>query len=311
MYKGQIVSVAIPAYNEERFIGGVVQSIPEWVDHIIVVDDCSTDATYATVEKCADPRTHVLRTERNSGVGAAMVAGYRKALDLESDIVVKVDGDGQMRMDYMDRLLDPLVEDGYMYAKGNRFLDREYLPQMPALRLLGNIALTFLNKLASGYWHVFDPQNGYTAIRSEALRIINLGSIHQRFFFENDMLYHLNLQNARVRDVSIPASYGDEVSDLRVSRILLTFPPLLIRRFFSRIVFKYIVRDFSPIALFLILGGLLFGWGFLFGAFTWVRSLVRDEFASTGTVMLAVLPLIMGFQLILQAIVLDIGETPK
>lgn len=311
MYRGCVVAVAIPAYDEERFILSVIEAIPDWVDHVVVVDDCSQDDTYAMVEGKQDDRTVLLRTAQNSGVGGATLLGYTKALELGAEIIVKMDGDGQMRIEYLDKLIDPLVEEGYAYAKGNRFLEPEFLPQMPRHRLLGNIVLTFLNKLASGYWHIFDPQNGYTAIRAEALRSLNLPAIHNRFFFENDMLFQLNLHNARVKDVSIPSRYGDEISHLSVSRIALTFPFLLLRRFLSRITWKYIVRDFSPIALFLILGGALFSWGVIFGAYAWVRSTLSDEFTSTGTVMLSVLPLIIGFQLILQAIVLDIGETPK
>jgi hypothetical protein len=211
----------------------------------------------------------------------------------------------------LEKLITPLIHQGYSYAKGNRFLVPEFLMEMPKHRLLGNVILTFMTKLASGYWHIFDPQNGYTAVRGEALRALNLPALHKRFFFENDMLFQLNLQNARVVDVPIPARYGNEISSLSIVQTAITFPILLFRRFVSRIVFKYIVRDFSPIALFLILGSLLCGWGVLFGAYAWIRSFVTDEFSSVGTVMLSALPLILGFQLILQAIVLDIAETPK
>lgn len=311
MYKEQVVTVAVPAYNEERLITGVIKSMPDFVDKIVVVDDCSSDGTYETVQSLKDPRTILMKTGQNRGVGGATVLGYKKALELESDIVVKMDGDGQMRAEYLDELIDPLIEEGYAYTKGNRFLLPEFLVQMPRGRLLGNVALTFMTKLASGYWHIFDPQNGFTAIRADALKHLNLAELHQRFFFENDMLFQLNLQNARVKDVPIPSKYGEEVSSLSLLRVAVTFPFLLLRRFSSRIVHKYLLRDFSPIALFLILGTLLFGWGVLFGAYAWIRSAVTDDLASTGTVMLSVLPLILGFQLILQAIVLDIGETPK
>jgi hypothetical protein len=187
----------------------------------------------------------------------------------------------------------------------------EFLHAMPRTRLLGNVILTFLTKLASGYWHIFDPQNGYTAIRADYLRRLDIEKVHRRFFFENDMLFRLNLQNARVKDVPIPSKYGDEHSSLSILQVAVTFPFLLLQRFVARITWKYVVRDFSPIALFLILGTLFFAWGFIFGSYTWVRSIVNDQAATTGTVMLSVLPVILGFQLILQAIVLDIAETPK
>jgi glycosyltransferase involved in cell wall biosynthesis len=311
LYKGHSVAVAVPAYNEERLITSVIATMPAFVDTIIVVDDCSSDSTFEVVRSTNDPRTVLMSSGQNQGVGGATVLGYRKALDLGCDLVVKMDGDGQMRPEFLGKLLDPLIEDGYDYAKGNRFLAPEFLPQMPKFRLLGNVMLTFMTKLASGYWQIFDPQNGYTAIKSSMLRTLDLAHLHKRFFFENDMLFQLNLHNARVKDVAIPSKYGDEVSSLRISQIILTFPFLLLRRFASRISYKYIVRDFSPIALFLLLGLMLFGWGVVFGAYTWIRGAVADEFASTGTVMLSVLPLILGFQLILQAIVLDIAETPK
>jgi glycosyltransferase involved in cell wall biosynthesis len=311
LYKEHVVTVAVPAYNEERLITTVISTMPDFVDQIVVVDDCSTDSTYETVQKFADKRTILMKTGQNRGVGGATVLGYKKALELESDIVVKMDGDAQMRSEYLGQLLDPLIEEDYSYTKGNRFLLPEFLVQMPRGRLLGNVALTFMTKLASGYWHIFDPQNGFTAIKTDALRRLNLAELHQRFFFENDMLYQLNLQNARVKDVAIPSKYGEEVSSLSLFRVAVTFPFLLLRRFTSRITLKYVLRDFSPIALFLILGTLLFGWGVLFGAYAWIRSALTDDLTSTGTVMLSVLPLILGFQLILQAIVLDIAETPK
>jgi glycosyltransferase involved in cell wall biosynthesis len=311
LYKGKVITVAIPAFNEARVILPVIETVPSYVDRVVVIDDCSTDGTYSLVQGALDGRTELLSTGQNRGVGGATVLGYKRALDCETDIVVKMDGDGQMRPEYLDKLLDPLIEDDYAYTKGNRFLMPEFLKAMPRSRLLGNVILTFLTKLASGYWHIFDPQNGYTAVRSEYLRRLDLDKLHKRFFFENDMLFNLNLQNARVKDVPIPSKYGDEASSLSILQVAVTFPFLLLRRFVSRIVEKYIVRDFSPIALFLILGTLLFSWGFVFGAYTWVRSSLSDELASTGTVMLSVLPLIMGFQLLLQAIVLDIAETPK
>jgi hypothetical protein len=205
----------------------------------------------------------------------------------------------------------PFVDQGYDYAKGNRFLAGESLHTMPRHRLLGNIVLTFLNKLASGYWHIFDPQNGYTAISASALRRLDLHTLNQRYFFENDMLIALNFHSARVADVSIPAQYGEERSHLNPFKAGATFPLLFLLRLWRRIYQKYVLRDFSPIALFLFMGLLLFGWGVAFGAYHWILSVSTAHVATTGTVMLAVLPLILGFQLILQALVLDIQETPR
>lgn len=311
MYKNQRIAVVVPAHNEARHIGGVVTGLPQFVDHIIVVDDFSSDETQATLKNANDNRVIVLNTEKNMGVGGATMLGYSKALELKADIAVKMDGDGQMSPDHLGQLLDSITDLGYDYAKGNRFLAGASLHGMPRHRLFGNIVLTFVNKTASGYWHIFDPQNGYTAIRTETLRKLDLRSIHKRYFFENDMLIALNLLNARVRDVAIPARYQGEDSELSPFRAGITFPILFIPRFWRRIYQKYVLRDFSPIALFLFLGMLLVGWGVAFGAYHWVLSILTQHVATTGTVMLSVLPLILGFQLILQAIVLDIQESPR
>jgi glycosyltransferase involved in cell wall biosynthesis len=245
------------------------------------------------------------------GVGGATAIGYKAALEQGADIIVKMDGDGQMPPEHLAELLDPLIDGGYDYAKGNRFLNPESLPEMPKVRLLGNIALTFMTKMATGYWNVFDPQNGYTAIRADMLSRLNLDEVHERFFFENDMLVQLSLHDARVKDVAIPARYGEEISSLNPTRIIFTFPSLLFHRFWRRVWHNYVVRDFSPIALFLLLGLPLLGWGTAFGLYTWLHSIFTDEFASTGTVMLSVLPFVLGFELLLQAVVLDIQHAPK
>ena len=311
MYKGHRIATILPAHNEERHIGEAVLTMPEFVDHVIVVDDCSKDKTSEAAQASGDPRLVLLKTPDNKGVGGATIMGYRKGIELGTDIAVKMDGDGQMSPEHLPLLLDALIEQDYHYAKGNRFLAGESLEHMPKVRLIGNIVLTFMTKLATGYWHIFDPQNGYTAIKTDALRTLNLNAVHNRFFLENDMLSHLNYQRSRVKDVAIPARYGEEVSDLNPFKIGLTFPFLLLHRFFRRIYQKYILRDFSPIALFLILGALLFLWGFGFGIYLWIETHLTGRATPTGTIMLALLPLILGFQLLLQAIVLDIQETPK
>jgi dolichol-phosphate mannosyltransferase len=311
MYKNQRIAVVVPAYNEARHIGEVLRAMPEWVDTIVAVDDCSKDDTFGEIQAASDTRVVAMQTPGNQGVGGATMMGYAKALELGCDIAVKMDGDGQMSAVHLPLLLDAIVEQDYDYAKGNRFLAGESLSQMPRHRLIGNIALTFVNKLASGYWHIFDPQNGYTAIKASALRQLDLKNIHQRYFFENDMLIALNFHNFRVRDVAIPARYGEEESNLSPFKTGITFPLLFIPRFWRRIYQKYVLRDFSPIALFLIMGLLLLTWGVFFGVYHWIKSVLTGHPATTGTVMLAVLPLILGFQLVLEAIVLDIRETPK
>lgn len=311
MLKDAVIHVIIPAYNEERFIGDVVAAIPDYVDRIIVVDDGSIDDTFRVVSALSDPRLVVLKTPGNSGVGATMNLGYRKALELGGQVLVKMDGDGQMQAEHLPLLLDAIIDGGYDYAKGNRFLHSQAIRQMPTTRIIGNVILTFLTKAASGYWHIFDPQNGYTAIRANALQLISSEAVNRRFFFENDMLVQLNIHNFRVIDVAIPAKYGQEISHLRISKILITFPPLLFRRLVYRIVQKYVLRDFSPVALFLLLGLPLFAWGIVFGVYLWLESIMTGQPSPTGSIMLSLVPIVLGFQLLLQAVVLDIHETPR
>jgi len=232
MYKDKTIIVVVPAHNEACHLAQVIGTTPDFVDHVIVVDDCSQDATCEAALACGDSRLMTLKTPSNQGVGGAVILGYRKSIELGADVIVKMDGDGQMLPEYLSTLLDPIIDHGYGYAKGNRFLASDSLEQMPTRRLLGNIVLTFLTKLASGYWHIFDPQNGYTAIEVDVLRSLDLDAVHKRFFFENDMLVNLNFRNVRVKDVAIPARYGEEESDISVFRSGLTFPLLMLTRYF-------------------------------------------------------------------------------
>jgi dolichol-phosphate mannosyltransferase len=310
VYRETRVHVVIPAYNVAPRIAAVLKSVPDFVDAITVVDDASRDGTADAARGAGDPRVQVLRHDVNRGVGAAMVTGFADALAAGEGIVVKMDGDGQMDPAMLPRLLDPIVEGRCGYAKGNRFLFARELAAMPRHRLVGNFSLTFLTKLASGYWHVFDPQNGYVAIASSALRLLELHRLSRRWFFENDMLINLNVFNVPVADVAIPARYGDERSSMSIGRVLVSFPFHLFRGYWSRFYRKYVLRDFSPVALFMLAGIPLLLFGIFFGGYTWVQSWRLNRFASTGTVMLSVLPFIVGFQLVLQALVLEMRESP-
>lgn len=311
MYREKKIGVVIPAYNVAGHIRDVVEGLPALVDRIVVVDDASKDKTSEVLASLSEPRLHVLSLPVNTGVGGAMVAGFRAIVASGVDLVVKMDGDGQMDPQQLPRLLDAIVVDGYDYAKGNRFLDSDELAQMPKLRLLGNFILSFLTKLSSGYWSVFDPQNGFVAIDVTVLRKLPLERLSRRYFFENDMLVHLNIAQARVKDVAIPARYGDERSSLRVSQVLATFPAYLCRRFWYRVYQRHVLRDFSVVAVFWIVGAALVSWGVGFGATMWVVSAVSGHPATTGTVMLAALPLILGFQLVLQAILIEVQESSR
>jgi len=311
VYKDTVIHVVVPAYNEQDQIAGVLAGMPACVDRVFVVDDCSTDATARIAAACGDPRVTMLRTPRNLGVGGAMVVGYREALAAGADVIVKMDGDGQMAPAGLPALLDELLDRGADYAKGNRLLQRELAHHMPAARIIGNVLMTFLTKLASGYWNVFDPQNGYTAVRASALRVLPLDRLHQGFFFENDMLVRLNIHDFRVRDVPMAPVYATEQSHLSIPAVLSTFPLLLVQRFFRRVTEKYVLRDFSPIALFLFTGLASLGFGTILGVTLWMHSFYVGRPTPTGSIILVLLAVVIGFQLCLQAIVLDIQSTPR
>ena len=310
MYKGKRVCLVIPAHDEERHIGTVVRSVPEFVDNVVVVDDGSTDRTSEIVRGSQDPRVELIRHESNQGVGAAVVTGYRRAIALGADVVGRLDGDGQMDPNYLRELLDAVLDDGFHYAKGNRFMTRRMLQEMPRGRVWGNAILTFLTKFASGYWQVFDPQNGYTATTREVLETIPLVRLRHDYVFENSVLCELYMGNFRVKDVPIPAVYRDEDSEIRVGRFSFAAAGYLFRRFWRRIFIKYMIRDFHPVALFYVFGTLLLLVGIFFGVVALALSL-GPPIATTGTIMLAVVPFFLGFQLVLSAISVDISLTPR
>lgn len=311
MYRDRAITVVIPCHNVATHVGAVIESVPAWVDRVVAVEDGSRDGTYETLMPFARGRVLVLRHERNEGMGAAMLTGTEEAFRGGADVVVKMDGDGQMDPQQIARLLDGVLADDVMYAKGNRLLDRPALEAMPRVRLLGNFLLSFMAKLASGYWQVLDPVNGFTALRREAWDGIDRERIHPGYFFQVDMLVELNVINARVRDVPMPARYGSERSSLRLRREIPMFARLLLDRVAHRFWSKYVVRDFSPIALFVFAGLVLFVWGLVFGIWAWWDHARQGMTTPTGTVMVSVLPLLMGFQLLLQALVLDIQQAPR
>lgn len=311
MIEGRSVAVVIPAYRVEREIADVVAGMPDFVDRILVVDDASPDATSAVVEALRDPRVMLVRHAVNKGVGGAMATGFRAALETGAQLIVKCDGDGQMDPRDIGSLLRPLLSGRAEYAKGCRFHHFGDLSRMPRVRLGGNIGLTFLTKLASGYWHVLDPQNGFVAIRSDVLRRLPIDRLARGYFFENDMLIRLNALEARVEDVPLPSRYGGEESSLRPGRILVEFPFRLLAGFFRRLFWRYVFYDVSPVALFFLSGAALFLFGTVFGAYHWIRNAARAIPTPTGTVILAAMPVILGFQLLLQAMVLDVQNSPR
>ncbi|HYT32640.1 MAG TPA: glycosyltransferase family 2 protein [Thermoanaerobaculia bacterium] len=311
MIEDKSVAVVIPCFGVEKQIGPLLARVPAYVDRIFVVDDGSPDGTAAAVSAVDDPRITLLRHSHNQGVGAAMATGYRAALDEGADLIVKCDGDGQMDPSDIQFLVRPLVEGGAEYAKGCRFHHVGELDSMPRVRFAGNIALTFLTKLASGYWHVLDPQNGFVAVGGGTLRRIRIDRLAKGYFFENDMLIRLNAIEARVADVPLPSRYAGEPSSLKPGRIALQFPEKLLAGFFRRVFWRYVFYDVSPVALFLLFGFLLFAFGAIFGAYHWIWGMVHNRPTQTGTVIVAAVPFILGFQLLLQAFVLDIQNTPR
>jgi glycosyltransferase involved in cell wall biosynthesis len=281
------------------------------VDHILVIDDASPDDLASKVMALRWDRVRLLRHDQNRGVGGATVTGMLAALELNCDLIVKCDGDGQMDPANIEELLAPLLLDQADHSKGCRFHHSRALRQMPVWRFLGNVGLTFFTKLASGYWNILDPVNGFFATRASVLKKIPLPRVSQRYFFETDLLIRLNIVEARVMDIPLPACYGDERSSLSVTRALLDFPPRLLLGLLRRVFWRYLFFDVSPVAVLGLLGLASSGFGLAFGISRWIHYAAAGIPAPTGTIMLAVLPFILGFQLLLQALVLDIQNTPR
>ena len=304
-------AVVIPCYKVSASITEVICSIPDQIDHIIVVDDKCPQNSGKIAESVGNPKVIVVTHEKNQGVGGAVISGYNKAMELDSDIVIKMDGDGQMDPNYLDELIQPLIQDEADYTKGNRFMDFKALRKMPKLRLVGNNALSFLMKSSSGYWDIMDPTNGYTAIHKRILTKMSLNKLAKRYFFESDMLLNLYLINAVVKDVPIPTKYGNEESSLSLLQVLVTFPPRLVCGFFKRIFLKYFIFDFNMASVYILLGLPLLLWGTIFGVMEWIDSYVNNVSKTAGTIMVAALPVIVSFEMLLQAINIDISLVPK
>lgn len=312
-FDGVSIVVVVPAFQVEAHVEQVLGAIPAFVRHVVVVDDASRDGTASAIARAAshDPRIHALAHEHNQGVGGAMITGFRKALELGADVIVKMDGDGQMSAGDLPVLVEPLVRGEADFAKGNRFRHFAELERMPLLRRAGNLGLSFMAKAATGYWHCFDPTNGFLAIRAEALADLPLDKVHRRYFFEISLLSLLYLSGAVVRDVPMPARYDDERSSLSVSRALLEFPAHLARCLVRRIALKHFLYDFTMESLLLAAGLPLLAFGAIFGGVNWIRYAGAGIAAPTGTIMVAALPVILGFQLLLTAVTLDLQAVPR
>ena len=306
------VAVVIPSYKVARHIDGVISKIPDVVSTIYVIDDaCPEGSGKLVADRGTDPRIRVIHHDRNQGVGGAVLTGYRAALADGADIIVKIDGDGQMDPTLMAAFIEPILSGEADYAKGNRFFNLEEVRTMPRLRLFGNAVLSLMAKLSTGYWNLFDPTNGYTAIHADAARLLPFEKISRRYFFETDMLFRLNAIRAVVVDVPMAARYGDEVSGLKISSIAGEFFIKHIKNFLKRIFYNYYLRDLSLASIELPLGIFFLLFGTLFGGWHWLKSEFRMVLASSGTVMLAALPVLIGVQLILAFFGYDIASVPK
>lgn len=306
------VAVVIPCFKVKRHITGVLAGIVGLAEQIYVVDDCCPEATGRFVEgSCSDPSVKVLYHDSNQGVGGAVMTGYRQALSDGHQVVVKMDGDGQMDPNYLSSLVAPLLSGAADYAKGNRFFDIYSLKSMPSVRLIGNASLSFIMKAASGYWEIMDPTNGYTALHRAALERLPLDRLDPRYFFECDMLFRLSTIRAVVQDVPMPAIYGDETSSLKVGRVLLDFPVRFLTRIIKRFFYMYILRDFNIGSIEALAGLAMLVFGTVFGVWHWVESAYTGKLTSTGTVMIAVLPVILGVQFLLSAVGYDIANRPS
>ncbi|KIC45524.1 glycosyl transferase family 2 [Ruegeria sp. ANG-S4] len=306
------VAVVIPCYKVKAFVLDVIDSIGPEVERILAVDDCCPEGSADFIEKnVTDSRVRVLRNPVNKGVGGAVMTGYRAALEEGLDIVVKVDGDGQMDPSLIPLFISPIIAGEADYAKGNRFFSAGAVRSMPKVRLFGNAALSFMTKLSSGYWSIFDPTNGYTAIHVRALASIDLDAISERYFFETDMLIRLGDLRAVIIDIPMRAVYGDEVSGLHIRQIFHEFLTKHIKATIRRFTYLYVMRDFNIASLNLIIGSLLMVFGLIFGSIEWIISIHSGVPASTGTVMFAVLPIIAGLQMLLFFLGYDISAEPK
>lgn len=306
------VSVAIPCYKVKSHILKVIEDIGPEVDRIYVVDDCCPDESGRFVEiEVKDDRVKVIFHEQNQGVGGAVCSGYRAALAEGMDIVIKIDGDGQMNPRLIPKFIKPIIEGRADYAKGSRFYSLDSLDAMPSMRKFGNAVLSFVNKVSSGYWNIMDPTNGFTAIHHSSLAMLPLDKLSKRYFFESDMLFRLGTLRAVVRDIPMTSKYEDEESGLSIVKVACEFPLKYLKAFIKRILYTYYLRDFNGASMEMVIGVMLMTFGSVFGGMHWTASVLSHEAATTGTVMLSALPIILGFQLMLSAITFDMNNVPK
>ncbi len=306
------VAVVIPCYRVTAHVLQVIAAVGPEVHRIFVVDDACPDGSGALVQaQCTDPRVKVYFHESNQGVGGAVMTGYKAAMADDMDIIVKVDGDGQMAPALIPYFIAPILKGQADYTKGNRFYDLTHIGQMPRIRLFGNMVLSFMAKLSSGYWNLFDTTNGFTAIHAKAARRIAFDKVSQRYFFETDLLFRLNIIRAVVIDIPMDPSYGSEKSNLQASRVLGEFFVKHLRNFAKRVVYNYFLRDMTAASLELVLGLCALTFGIVFGGVHWIQGLATDIPTPLGTIMLAALPTMLGLQMLLAFVAFDVANVPR
>jgi glycosyltransferase involved in cell wall biosynthesis len=304
--EGKRVAVVVPAYDEALLVAETIRGIPDFVDLVVVVDDCSADDTAEQARATGDQRLEVLRHEENRGVGAAIATGYARCRDLGVDVTCVMAADNQMDPDELASLVGPVARGDVEYAKANRLVSGEAWTLIPRSRYLGNAVLSLLTKIASGYWHVADSQAGYTAVSITALRRLDLDRLYRGYGFPNDMLVHLNVQNARVRDVPSRPIYGvGERSGIRIRRVAPRIAWLLFKGFWWRMLQKYVIRDFHPLVFFYVLGGLMTVVGLVLGVIVACSRIFWGNEITTATVVLVALLLVSGTQFTLFAMWFD------
>jgi len=312
MIKDNLIAVVIPCFRVINHIGLVLDRIPEYVDKVYIVDDCCSEKSGEHVaNKFKDSRFEVIFHEQNRGVGGAVVTGYKQAISDGMDIVVKIDGDNQMDPSLIIKFVMPLVEHHADYSKGNRFYNFSDSHGMPKVRLFGNVALSFLTKLSSGYWKTFDPTNGFTAVSVAVLKNIPLDKLSQRYFFESDLLFRLGIAQAKVTDIPMTSVYADEISNLKISKIFWPFLKGNIKNFAKRVSYKYFLQDFNMASLELCFGTLIFLFGLIFGSANWIHSSLHDVATPVGTIIISAISVIVGFHLLLSFLSYDINNYPQ
>lgn len=305
------IAVVIPCYKVAEHINAVLSTIPQQVFKVYVVDDKCPEETGRLVEASNPPdRITVIFHEENKGVGGATKTGIQRALDDGAEIIVKIDGDGQMDPRLIPAFVAPIVASQADCSKGNRFFDIDGIRSMPPLRIFGNSVLSFMAKLSTGYWHIFDPTNGFLAFHAAVARHVPWGKIADSYFFETDLLFRLNLLRAVVAEVPMKAVYGNEQSSLSVPQETLRFFSGHCRNFVKRLFYNYYLRNFSIASIELVVAFIGLGFGIIFGSFQWYEGAARDTFVSAGTVMLAALPVLIGVQSMLAFFNHDVSSVP-